>query len=154
MNILKILFCLLPLSSSTLFAQIWVQKASMPEGRWNGVTFTVGGQLYMGTGLNSSGVQTHTFFKYDPNSNSWTPAKSLPADSREDAIAFDINGKGYVGTGHLPTGTPSNDFYQYDPSSDNWAQKANVGNTALEKCVGFALNGNGYIATGIGGLRQ
>lgn len=136
----------------------WESRAEFPgAGRWYAVGFAVKNAGYVGTGYDG-GNHMSDFYKYDPVSNTWSPANSLK-DKRKQAVAFVINDTAYVVTGS-GAGSSPNRMYAYDADHDLWNEKAKIENVTDESfdddyssivrngAVGFVINNKGYIATG------
>lgn len=125
----------------------WSQKANFGGGlRYHASGFTIGNQIYVGTGRAPNSVLMNDFWKYDPSTNTWSAVANFPGTARRGAVGFEINGYGYVGTGSY-----YGDWYRYNPISNSWAPIAS-GPPARISGVGMSLNGKGYCGTGdIGG---
>lgn len=140
----------------------WSQKASLPasaEARYYAVGFSVKDFGYIGTGTTgSSGSYLSDFWKYNPATDSWTPANSLK-DKRRQAVAFVINDSAYVVTG-TGTSETSTRMYVYDATNDQWNEKSQIKNAtdfsydddyttiARYGAVAFVINNKGYVTTG------
>lgn len=125
----------------------WSQKANFAGGvRYHMAGFTIGNNMFVGTGRAPNGVLMQDFWKYSPVTNAWTPVASFPGAARRGAVGFDINGYGYVGTGSYYA-----DFYRYDPVMNNWTAIAPLPLGRIS-AVAMSVNGKGYCGTGdIGG---
>ncbi|MFM2017879.1 MAG: hypothetical protein RL007_1535 [Bacteroidota bacterium] len=125
----------------------WSQKANFAGGlRYHAAGFTIGNEMFVGTGRAPSSVLMNDFYKYSPATNTWTPVANFPGAARRGAVSFEINGSGYVGTGSY-----YGDWYKYNPVANNWTAIAS-GPAARISAVGMALNGKGYCGTGdVGG---
>jgi len=119
------------------------------SARSRAATFTIGDNVYVGTGSSPKGSYTKDFWEYDAVSNSWSQKADFAGTGRELAVGFSIGNKGYIGTGLQGTGytDPRRDFWEYNPSSNSWLAKADYP-FAIFGAVGFSINGKGYIATG------
>jgi N-acetylneuraminic acid mutarotase len=125
----------------------WSQKANFAGGlRYHAAGFTIGNEMYVGTGRAPSSVLMTDFYKYSPATNTWTAVANFPGAARRGAVAFEINGAGYVGTGSY-----YGDWYKYNPTLNSWTAIAS-GPSARISAVGMSLNGKGYCGTGdVGG---
>lgn len=124
----------------------WTQKADYLGGIcYHAAGFAINGIGYVGTGRISETGNTlvKDFFKYSPETNTWTQLTDFPGTGRRGAVGFAIGEYGYMGTG-----TSSNDMYRYDPTNGTWMQIASVPGGNRESGVGFELNGFGYLGTG------
>lgn len=129
--------------STTTLPGAWDKVGDFPGAPRSGaVYFIINDTVYMGTGFNyqlSSNPVTlgynnyygrlSDFWKYNPNTDTWTKKASL-GDSlgtgtvattnfaRSNAVAFSIGNYGYVGTGSPDGGTTLlSDFWQFDPTA-------------------------------------
>lgn len=125
----------------------WAQKANFAGGlRYHAAGFTIGNNVYVGTGRAPSSVLMTDFWKYSPATNTWTSIAPFPGAARRGAVGFDINGYGYVGTGSYYA-----DFYRYDPVLNQWTTAAPLPIGRIS-AVAMSVNGKGYCGTGdIGG---
>ncbi len=125
----------------------WSQKANFAGGlRYHAAGFTIGNDMYVGTGRAPSSVLMNDFWKYSPATNSWIAVANFPGSPRRGAVGFEINGAGYVGTGSYYA-----DFYRYNPTLNSWTAIAPMSLGRIS-AVGMSLNGKGYCGTGdVGG---
>ena len=65
--------------------------------RQNGVAFTIGNNVYITTGENSS--LTSVTWQYDPSSDRWIEKTAFEGTGRTGAVAFTLNDRGFVLTG-------------------------------------------------------
>jgi N-acetylneuraminic acid mutarotase len=132
----------------------WTTAASMPTPRSdlaaavvNGIVYAIGGQTVNGV----TGVALNTVEAYNPASNSWSTAASMPTP-RWDLAVVAVNGKIYaIGGG----GNNSNNYNGlvntvevYDPSTNAWSTAAPI---SLPTYYLAAAQVNGLIYA-IGGL--
>lgn len=129
--------------------------------RYSAVSFTISDYGYVGLGTNevsqydfgittSSGNLLEDFWRYDPQSQTWTQLANFPGGARIGAVAFAIGNKAYVGLGKTATDY-KNDFWQYDADTDTWTQLQNFPSTPRAKAIGVAIGGKGYVGTGTAG---
>lgn len=135
--------------SLNLYAQDWLQKADYPLAkRDDGVSFTINGKAYCGTGLDNGFSPTSNFQAFDFNSETWQNVQSLPnGKERQYATATSFNGKGYV-FGGSNNSNSLNDLWQYDPSTDTWTELSNLPDLGRGGCSSFILNNQWYIIGG------
>jgi N-acetylneuraminic acid mutarotase len=134
----------------SLQAQHWTQKSSLPShtGVVSAISFSINGKLYVGGGYQNT-TSVHTFFEYDPITDTWTQKADMP-DSIYGAGCFVLNGKGYATCGADPALTTQ--VYCYDPATNRWQTKNPFPGNARQSTLGFSLNGKGYMCGGfIGG---
>lgn len=88
------------------------------EKRAYATSFVIENYAYVGTGRISfsHSENKNDFWRFDPQSETWTEIASLPVSSGS-AIGFSVNDKGYIFT---PDNTPN--FWSYNPSNDEWIQ--------------------------------
>jgi hypothetical protein len=118
--------------------------------RSNAVSFVIGNDAYVGTGLSASGTKLNDFWRYNSSTDSWSQVQNATPYPRHRAIAFGIGNKGYMGTGDIGNSLEfqTNDFWEYDPSQNIWTVKLSVGLAARQSAVAFVLNNKGYVTTG------
>jgi hypothetical protein len=115
----------------------WLRKPDCPIPAHGSTSFTIDNTGYVGLGSGNA------FYKFNPLSNNWTNAPSLPVQGRYKAAGFVIDNRAYVGLGTV-NNVPQQDFYKFDPSTERWAkikdfpQKTNF-------AIGFATRGKGYL---------
>lgn len=130
----------------------WTQKADYGGGIvYHAAGFVIGDYGYVGTGrVTASGnTLTKDFFRYDPQTNTWTQLADYAGAPRRGAVAFAIDGFGYLGTGEPQSGgSMYNDFFRYDPGTDTWTAVAPMPTLGRVSGVGFELGGYGYVGTG------
>ena len=145
-----LLFCVC--SYTSLFSQIWLQKAAMPSSRGLDapISFTINGKMYVGGGYNATNV-LDSFYEYDPSANTWTQKANIP-QVIFSAGSFALHGKGYIVCGARGSGPYSTAVYQYDPATDTWATKNNFPGSGRQNVLGFSCLGKGYLAGGFNGV--
>ena len=138
----------------SLFAQTWVQKASLPiiDGIQGCFSFSINGKLYVGGGYDYNlGNVVNGFYEYDPVTNAWTVKASVPvAVGTNDG--FVLNGMGYIACGTISGNIPSNYVYRYDPSTNTWTAMNNFLGSSRQNHICFSLNGYGYMFGGFDGV--
>ncbi len=149
----SIIFLLIALPLEAVSQGCWTAVASMPQARYNLVSFAIGDTGYVITGQSSGGTFRGEFFKYDPSLNLWTQLANFPGTARTGAVGFSVNGKGYVGTGRDVAGN-TNQFWEYDPIANLWTQKANYPGGNREGCTGFSVGNKGYVGMGLNGTAK
>lgn len=129
----------------------WTQKTALPsEGRGAPVSFVIGDNAYVGTGLNFDGpsLALVDFWEYDPATDVWTQIADYGGGGRGAAAAFVVGQKGYVVTGADNNAIKQKDMWEYDPSLNTWTQKADLPGDARNYSTAFSVGNKGYIATG------
>lgn len=125
----------------------WEQK-SWYDGyaRAEGSSFAINNFGYFGMGHDDDG-NLSDFWKYDPSSNSWIPAKSFPGTARAYNVSVSNGQKGYVGLGYDGSNDLS-DFWEYDPTSNSWNRIADFPGGPRRYATAFAIGTDIYVGTG------
>ena len=102
--------------------QSWTMGADMPTARYLATAVAVDGKIYVMGGrtlsATGSGGPVSANEVYDPSTDSWSTATSMPAPIRGHA-ACAYGGKIYVFGGN--TGSYQTTVLIYDPSTDSWS---------------------------------
>jgi N-acetylneuraminic acid mutarotase len=131
----------------------WVKVSQLPlNGRAEAVSFTIGNNAYLGSGLDSTGHYLGDFWKFDPQTNIWEQLASLPPGAeRSSAVGFSIANIGICGTGFNGSDY-LNDFYLFDPETNTWTKiNSSFPGEARSEAVAFSIGDSGYIGTGYDG---
>ena len=139
--ILSFVIILYALAAFSQQSSFWIQKANIPAGGSNNVTFSIGSLGYVYTG-----ADTNNFFVYNPASNTWLPAASFPGQHRLGAAGFSTDSFGYIGGGQGADSVLC-DFYRYAPIANAWSRKANYPDTT-QNAFSFSINNIGYFDGG------
>jgi N-acetylneuraminic acid mutarotase len=150
----KTLLCL-NLIILTFFAhsQSWEQTVSLPNealGRNHALTFSLNGFGYLGTGYHQgqNALILSDFYKFDPNTKSWTALGDFPAGARGFSYAVTAGGKAYVGFGigvefdsarNQEVTQNQSDLWEYDPVTEAW--------TELSSCPCLARYHPAFVST-------
>lgn len=131
----------------------WVRR-SVFDGvpRTNAVSFTIGGNGYMGTGYDGDDY-LNDFWEYNIDGNYWVQKADFPGTPRSAAVAFAIDEKGYLGTGY-DGDTELSDFWEYDVSTNSWKRKEDYAGGFRREAIGFGVANKGYIGTGYDGTND
>jgi N-acetylneuraminic acid mutarotase len=134
-------------SSGHAGAGEWQTLAPMPSARQELSSAVLNGKIYVIAGFDSGGASTSTVEVYNPATNSWASAQSIPIANNHNNAA--------VAAGKLYTfGGVSNAAFVYDPALNTWSPVASMnfqhGGTAA---VGV-INNKIYVAGGNGGGMQ
>ncbi|MGN0011474.1 MAG: Kelch repeat-containing protein [Marinilabiliaceae bacterium] len=117
----------------------------------------IGGKPYGFVGLGYDGTNyLKDFWRYDPETNSWSRVADYPGDAVRYASAFVIGNRAYVGGGEDFDNNILGDFYAYDAESNKWVDGG--AGQAMATCgvpraqaAAFVCNGKGYLYGGING---
>lgn len=159
-----LLFILGFVLASAVFGQgdSWKKIASLPgcTARIYGVAFSINGQGYYGTGIDSTThAENNDIWRYDSAADYWTQVSAVPVKSgssiinagRSGASAFTVGGKGYIIGGYNNgLGQYLKDVWEYNPSTNTWTAKAAFPGTARAYAVASSSEvfGKGYYGTG------
>jgi len=116
----------------TTIGNIWVSVAPMPTSRNGLAAAAVNGKIYaiggLAAGLAASFTRVNAVEVYDPNSNSWSTAASMPT-ARDSLATAVVNGKIYAIGGFDNGGQSVNTVEVYDPISNSWTTSSVTGGT-------------------------
>ncbi len=137
-------------------SDIWTARSPMPTPRWgaasdvlNGAIYVVGGSLQC---PQSIVTPTGTLEAYNPTTDSWVSATSMPT-ARWDLAAVAVGGKLYAIGGWDPISqTPLSVVEVYDPSTNAWTTKSPMP-TARTGLVAGDVNGKIYVFGGNDGFK-
>lgn len=114
-----------------------------------GVSFSIEGKGYIGTGISPQLEYMSDLWAYDPESDDWIQKADFEGGGTRGAIGFSIGAKGYIGGGQREgTQEYSEEFYEYDPSTDTWTQKADYPGTSKYITTAFIIGDKGYVGGG------
>ena len=104
-----------PASPGTGTGGAWQTLAPMPAARQEIATAVLNGLIYVIGGYDSSGQSTSSVFVYNPQSNTWSIAASLPIVNNHGAAA--------VASGRLfAFGGVSSRAFVYNPAGNSWSK--------------------------------
>ena len=131
-------------------AQIsWTQLPDFPgTPRDDAASFTIGTDVYVGTGMEVGWGLTTDWWRFDGIMNQWSQVASLPGVARQYCTTFVIGSKGYL-FGGLGTAGELNELWEYDPDTDQWTQLPALPSTPRYACIGWGYDEKGFIATGM-----
>lgn len=151
---------------------IWKKMSDFPgKARYGAVGFSDGKYGYVGLGFapnvgrqegGAEGVKEYfsDFWKYDPETDSWSQLADFPGTPRQYALGFYVpnsagNGKGYVAFGYYSLGEnrvgAMKDWWQYDIQANKWTELAELfGEKRAGGCVAV-IGETAYIFTGADG---
>jgi N-acetylneuraminic acid mutarotase len=135
----------------------WTQKSDFPgTPRVVPFSFSVDGVGYIGGGdpTNMNFGSTNDFWKYNPETDSWTRLADFPSGNTIGLSGFSLAGVGYVletGPGN-PTApvaaSYSEKLWRYNISADAWEQKASLPTRKFLSGVTFTINDKAYAGLG------
>lgn len=116
----------------------WIRKKNLPGvGK---VSFSINGFGYAGLSLEST-----SFWKFNPISNSWSEITRFPGLPRILASSFVIEDDAFVGGGMVADDN-TRQFWKYSSSSNSWSKIADFPYD-ISEAIGLSNSGNGYIIT-------
>jgi hypothetical protein len=130
-----------------VFDDTWEGIVAFPgEGRMDQAGFTIGDNIYIGTGF----AKIHNsaeFWEFDTRANKWTRLADYPGRTRTWAVGFSIGDKGYIGHGVTPGVNIKYDFCEYDTTTNQWTKIEDCG-YAAGNSFAFSIGNTGYVGTG------
>jgi len=128
----------------------WTQLTSCPVKRTNVAGFTIGKDLYVGSGFKIWNYKD--FYCYHTETDTWSRIADLP-EARILAKGLSINGQGYImlgryWNGSLNGGKLLSDVLKYDPLTNKWTQCGDFPGGGRQNMVVFSIGGKGYIVGG------
>jgi len=138
----------------------WTHMPSLPNTLYSPVSFTIGSDIYVVTGIGVNPGLTGTpytmayqVWDFNTVSNTWTQKNNFPGQGVYGASAFVIGSYGYIVNGwdSVNASTGPSALWQYNPSTDTWASEAAFPGTTRYLSAEFSLNGLGYIVCGFSG---
>jgi N-acetylneuraminic acid mutarotase len=138
------------LSLSNLAAG-WQPRAALPNPRHHAATAVINGRIYYiggQKGHDGALVAQSDVHVYDPGSNSWTPAASLP-QPRNHAMSSTVvfRGRIVVMGGQSAHGTSHSSVYAYNPATNSWATLNSLP-VSRHSAIGGVINDTLYFSTG------
>ncbi len=134
-------------------AQVFTQKADLPEPRYRAFSFAADGKLFTGCGRDESDVMNNAFWQYDPATDQWTQKADYPTAPARGGIAMVIDGVPFARSGWNGTITYT-DWNRYNVIADSWTlMNEPTGDPGAYAGI-FTLNGKGYAACGSGTVAE
>jgi N-acetylneuraminic acid mutarotase len=115
----------------------------MPAARQEIATAVLNGRIYVIAGFDSTNQSTDGVFVYNPQSNSWSTAASLPIVNNHGAAAV-ANGQLFA------FGGVSNRAFVYNAASNSWSEIASMTFTHGGTPAVAVINNKIYVAGGTG----
>jgi N-acetylneuraminic acid mutarotase len=120
----------------------WETLAPMPTARQELAAAVLDGKIYVIGGLNGKLASTATVEVYNPNTNSWSTARSIPAATNHNSAAT-AAGKLYA------FATNGLQAYVYDAAADAWSTVAPMNFQHGGTAAVAVIDGKIYVAGGI-----
>lgn len=125
----------------------WQTLAPMPSARQEISTAVLNGKIYVIAGFTSAGASTDTVEVFNPATNTWASAQSIPIQNNHNSAA--------VAAGKLYTfGGVSNLAFVYDPALNVWLPVAPMNFQHGETAAVGVIDNKIYVAGGAGGGMQ
>jgi N-acetylneuraminic acid mutarotase len=130
---------------------LWTEQAPMPTERLNlGVVLARNGQIYAIGG--ETGLAPYPVFNtvevYNPTSNTWATAASLPEPRSAFGAAVGQDGTIYIFGGYTTGRVPDNLVYAYNPTTNTWSSRAPMPTARYFDQAVRELNGNILVTGG------
>ena len=131
---------------TTAGAQPWSQLPNFPgTARDDASAFTIGDQVYVGTGRDVSFALMTDWYTFDLESQTWAPVAELPASGRQYCSTFTDGTYGYL-FGGVDDNGPLNELWRYDPVLNTWTEMDPLPGPGRYATVAFD---NGMVCTGL-----
>ncbi|MHB1127541.1 MAG: RCC1 domain-containing protein [Bacillota bacterium] len=115
-----------PAKEASATPNTWTQKTSFAYLHDRGLA-AGNGQLYMLGGLDDSGSPYNYFYKYDPQSNSWSTASGWTGYNRYyNKMVQATNGNIYMFGGYDSGYAYDSGMWEYNPLTSQWTRKATL----------------------------
>ena len=143
--VLRCLLCsfLWPISAHAQSGGTWQTLAPMPSARQELATAVLNGKIYVMAGFAGTEGPTATVEVYNPNTNTWASAQSLP-------FANDHNNAAVAAGKLYSFGGISRRAFVYDPSNDSWSEVASMNFLHSGTAAVGVINEKIYVAGGGG----
>ena len=145
------------LSSHAIDAQIWSQKADLPDStRLAPTAFSMDGVGYICCGkqsIYSNSIYFKDFWKYEDQSDKWIKLIDFPGIARSGAISFVFDSVVFVGLG-WDGSNDLKDIFKYNLDSNKWDSVGIYPGAGGRIGFGAYLNGKGYYGGGTNGTNR
>jgi N-acetylneuraminic acid mutarotase len=125
----------------------WTPKRSLSPWRQAMAAGTINGIIYVAGGQRSGGMALARVDAYNPATDTWSAAASMPGARAEPHGASMIGGKLYVTGGWNASGVSTRTLFVYDPGTNTWSRKADIPQPGCGGTQGV-INGQLYVYTG------
>ena len=127
----------------------WTTGTPMPTPRSEIAGAVLDDKIYIVGGFDNSGHSTSIVEVYDPVTDKWTQATSLPQPLDHTAAVASNDGKLYVvGGGYLDRNLLSDKLFIFGPDTNNWTEGANLPSPRGALTANF-INGTLYVTGGV-----
>jgi N-acetylneuraminic acid mutarotase len=124
---------------------VWRSLTPMPEARQELASAALGGKIFVIAGFDAGGGATNSVFVYDPASNGWSRAASLPIVNDHPGAAV-ARGTLFAFGGRSPR------VFAYDAGRDAWSEVASMSFQHGSTPAVGVLDDRIYVAGGEGGM--
>src|SRR5215467_7038243 len=121
----------------------WTRLAPMPTARQEVSVSVLDGKVFVIAGYDANGQSTATVEVYDPRTDAWQKAASLPIATNHNAAAT-VNGRLYA------FGGTSQRAFVYDAGRDAWTEVASMRHVHGGTPAVAVIGGKIYVAGGTG----
>lgn len=114
------------------------------------IGFALGNAGYIGVPTFSYPNAGYVFYRYAPQTNTWSAVAPLPALTTDPRrlTSFVVDGKAYV---VVTDNFADKAVWEYDPQTNAWSRKRPFPGSYRFLCLGFALGSTGYVGGGTTG---
>ncbi len=128
-------------------------KITTVSARSYSISLAIGNYAYLGTGIIDTSTQqgTKDFWRFNPDSGTWTQMANFIGKARWGCFGFAIGLNAYIGAGKDSMGIYYDDFYKYDIGGNAWSFKSAFPGGARMGGIGMSNNGIGYAGLGWNG---
>jgi len=149
MRTLYLLICCLGFSSLLIGQEEWETIAPMPNSLVtdHSYAFSLDGKGYFVAGAEQFSY-LDVFFRYDPETETWTQLDEFPGGYRGFGIGDTWNGKAYFGFG-FDAFNYRNDLWEFDPVTEEWTELASC--PCAPRTHPALVAHNGKVFVGLGG---
>ena len=121
----------------------WETRTPMPQRRQELATGVLNGKVYVIGGYDENGNSTVTVQIYNPTTDTWTSAHSLP-------YAVNHNGAAVAGGNLYSFGAGAGETFVYNPNNNSWSARASSHYVHSQTAAVGVINNKIYVAGGTG----
>lgn len=127
---------------------IWTEVAPFPRKQFESVEFIIGGDGFVGLGIDLDLNYFNEFWKYHFASDEWIAIASLPTDGRKHSKAEACGTKALVVGGQTESKFVS-ECWQYNSVENSWGKISSLPSTPIRGMASFRINNEVYFVNGL-----
>ena len=127
---------------------VWSEVSSFPRKQFESVEFVIGGNGYVGLGIDLQNNYYNEFWKYHFPTNKWVQVSSLPTEGRKHAKA-EANGTTAIIVGGQTETAFVSECWQYTSVEDSWEEISPLPTTPIRGMASFNTNNDVYFINGL-----